>query len=378
MEKFKLSKNKNTLSILDIIREHSKISRVSLAKLTNQTPASITKITQKLILEGYIIEEGCLDSTGGRPAKLLGLSPSIGNIISLYFAPDYLEVVLYSINMKILYREKSQIWINTREKISEIALKLIERGKKASNGKILGIGIAVNGLVDSKNGISIYSPHYKWTNFDIKTYFEKALGCKIYIENDVRIMAIGEKNYGFGKNIENFILINIGNGVGSALYLNDSIYTGSHFGAGEFGHIPVDDCHIRCKCGKVGCLETLISNTALEEDYLNKNLVSLGASEIYKKYANDEKDVVDLVEGLGKNLVKGLIPLVNIINPSSIIINGDISKAGKKFLTFLQEELNKKSFGNNNKLKLFYTTNEDSIVHMGCAELVLSNLFKNK
>lgn len=376
MGKAKLNKNKNALSILDIIREHSKISRVSLAKLTEQTPASITKITKKLISEAYIVEEGFLDSTGGRPAKLLTLSPSIGNIISLYFAPDYLEVVLYSINMKILYREKSQIWINTKEKISEIALKLIERARKVSTSKILGIGIAVNGLVDSKNGVSLYSPHYKWNNFNIKSFFEKATGFDVYIENDVRIMAIGEKKYGFGKDMENFILINIGNGVGSALYLNNNIYTGSHFGAGEFGHIPVEDCHTRCKCGKVGCLETLISNTSLEENHLSKSLTNLNAREIYENYQKSEKGSIEIVEELGKNLVKGLIPLVNIINPSSIIINGDINRAGKKFLNFLQEELNKKSFGNNNKLELFFSTNEELIVHMGCAELILSNLFK--
>ena len=147
-----------------------------------------------------------MDSTGGRPAKLLTLSPNIGNIISLYFAPDYLEVVLYSINMQILYREKSPIWINTKEKISEIALKLIDRAKKVSTNKILGIGIAVNGLVDSKNGVSLYSPHYKWSNFNIKSFFEKATGLNVNIENNVRIMATGEKKYSFGKDVENIIL----------------------------------------------------------------------------------------------------------------------------------------------------------------------------
>ena len=375
MTKAKIVKSKNALSILELIRTNSKISRIQLAKLTKQTPASITKVTKKLIEEGYIIEEGLSDSTGGRPAKLLTLSSNIGNIISLYFAPDYVEIILYNITMEILYKEKSQIWINTQDKINEIAIKLIERTKKISNHKILGMGIAVNGLVNPQEGISLYSPHYKWKNFKIKSFFSKATQLDIYIENDVRMMALGEKTYGFAKNLENFIIINIGNGVGSALYLNDNLYVGSNFGAGEFGHIPIENNHIRCKCGKIGCLETIISNFSIEEKYYHITEQNLKAKEIYENYSKGEKIAKEIIEEAGINFIRGLTSLVNIINPSCIILNGDINKTGKEFLVFLKEELKKKSFGNNST-EILFSTNEDLLVHLGSAELVLSKIFK--
>ena len=376
-EKKDLLKNKNILSILEIIRKSEGISRIELAKNTSQTPASITKITKKLLDSEFILDVGLLSSTGGRPAKILKLNDKIGNVISLYFAPNYIEIVLYSVDMVKLYEERTEIWIKTKDNILNNAIKLIQRGIKASKLEILGIGIAVNGLVDSKNGISLYSPHYKWLNVELKNFIEKTLGLPTYIENDVRCMALGEKNYGIAKEVDNFIFINIGNGVGSALYLNNEIYHGANFGAGELGHIPIENSEVRCKCGKRGCLENFISDEILEEKYFELTQNSLKAREIYNKFMKEDEIINNLVNETISHLVKGFIPLINLLNPSYIIINGHINHGGEPIYKSIKNLLSKKTFGRlNDILEIHGTSLGESAVHKGCANLILSNLFK--
>lgn len=377
-EKVQILKNKNISILLEIIRKSQGISRVKLAQMTNQTPASITKITKKLLEYGFIMEEGIANSTGGRPAKIIRLNESMGNVISVYLAPNYVEVVLYSLNLEKLYEEKIELWIKTTDKLLENIVKLIQRAKKISKLEILGIGVAVNGIVDSKNGISLYSPHYRWINIELKSYLQDNFKTEVYIENDVRCMAIAEKNYGVSKNSENFIFINIGNGVGSALYLNDKIYSGANFGAGEIGHIPVEGSNLRCKCGRVGCLENVVSNEAIEEKYFSFFQEAITAKEIYEKSVNSEFKGNNLVNEVALYLVKSFIPLVNTLNPAYIILNGEINFGGDRIYKLIKNELAKRTFGRLNDILEIHGTQIGKYgVHMGCANLVFSSLFKH-
>ncbi len=373
----KILKNKNALKLLELIKNNNEISRADLAKKTELTPASITKIVQKLINEGIIVELGLGDSTGGRPPKILKLNNKAGNFISIYLASDYIELVLYDLGINKIYEYKHDIWIRTKNKIIEDIVTMIERAIEISKVKVLGIGIAVNGLVDTKNGISVYSPHYKWNNINLVKILEEKFNIKVYIENDVRAMAMGEKSYGIAKKSENFVVINIENGVGSALYLNNQIYRGTHFGAGEFGHIPIDDNEQRCSCGKKGCLETLVNNQSLEDRYFNLTEKNLKAWEIYEEYNNGNKTAVKLVENIAVVLAKGLVPLVNILNPDLIIIVGDINRAQDKLYKIIIKELKNRTFGNlSDSLKIVSSSFGKESANKGAVSFLMENILK--
>ena len=373
----KILKNKNALKLLELIKNNSEISRADLAKKTELTPASITKIVQKLINEEIVVELGLGDSTGGRPPKILKLNSKAGNFISIYLASDYIELVLYDLGVKRIYEDKHDIWIRTKNKIIDDIVAMIERAIETSRVKVLGIGIAVNGLVDTKSGISVYSPHYKWNNVNLVKILEKKFNIKVYVENDVRAMAMGEKSYGIAKKSENFVVINIENGVGSALYLNNQIYRGTHFGAGEFGHIPIEDNEQRCSCGKKGCLETLVNNQNLEDKYFNLTEKNLKAWEIYEEYNKGNKIAVQLVENIAVVLAKGLVPLVNILNPDLIIIVGDINRAQDKLYKIIIKELKNRTFGNlSDSLNIVSSSFGKESANKGAVSFLMENILK--
>lgn len=373
----KILKNKNALKLLELIKNNSEISRADLAKKTELTPASITKIVQKLINEEIVVELGLGDSTGGRPPKILKLNSKAGNFISIYLASDYIELVLYDLGVKRIYEDKHDIWIRTKNKIIDDIVAMIERAIETSRVKVLGIGIAVNGLVDIKSGISVYSPHYKWNNVNLVKILEEKFNIKVYVENDVRAMAMGEKSYGIAKKSENFVVINIENGVGSALYLNNQIYRGTHFGAGEFGHIPIEDNEQRCSCGKKGCLETLVNNQNLEDKYFNLTEKNLKAWEIYEEYNKGNKIAVQLVENIAVVLAKGLVPLVNILNPDLIIIVGDINRAQDKLYKIIIKELKNRTFGNlSDSLNIVSSSFGKESANKGAVSFLMENILK--
>ena len=373
----KILKNKNALKLLELIKNNSEISRADLAKKTELTPASITKIVQKLINEEIVVELGLGDSTGGRPPKILKLNSKAGNFISIYLASDYIELVLYDLGVKRIYEDKHDIWIRTKNKIIDDIVAMIERAIEVSRVKVLGIGIAVNGLVDTKSGISVYSPHYKWNNVNLVKILEEKFNIKVYVENDVRAMAMGEKSYGIAKKSENFVVINIENGVGSALYLNNQIYRGTHFGAGEFGHIPIEANEQRCSCGKKGCLETLVNNQNLEDKYFNLTEKNLKAWEIYEEYNKGNKIAVQLVENIAVVLAKGLVPLVNILNPDLIIIVGDINRAQDKLYKIIIKELKNRTFGNlSDSLNIVSSSFGKESANKGAVSFLMENILK--
>lgn len=373
----KIFKNKNALKLLELIKNNENISRAELAKRTNLTPASITKIIQKLISEAVIVELGLGDSTGGRPPKILRLNNKAGNFISVYLASDYIELVVYDLGLNKIYEYKKDFWIRTKNKIIDDISLMIEDALKMSKTKIIGIGIAINGLVDTIHGISVYSPHYKWHNVHLAKIFEDKFDVKVYVENDVRAMAMGEKSYGMAKKSENFVIINIENGVGSALYLNNQIYRGTHFGAGEFGHIPIENNEQRCSCGKKGCLETLVNNQNLEEEYFSVTGQNLKAWEIYEEYNKKNKIAVKLVENVAIALGKGLVPLVNILNPDLIIIVGDINRAQESLYKIILKELKNRTFGNlADNLKIVPSSFEKESANIGVISFLMENILK--
>lgn len=373
----KLLKNFNVNRILDLVRRTGGISRADLSKKLKLTPASISKISKKLIDAGYIAESGLKESIGGRPAKILELKGDLANIISIYMAPDYISAVLYNLDMREIYREDYKYRILSKETVLNKVFELIEILLKKSDSEVLGIGLAINGLVDGNRGISIYSPHYNWFDVELKKIIEEKFDIETYIENDVRAMAIGEKNYGSAKDIENFIVVNIENGVGSGIYINDRIYYGAGYGAGEFGHIPIEGNRLVCSCGKIGCLETLITNENLEKEYFFKTGIKLSAKAIYSLCAGGDEIAGILVENIAKNLAKGLLTIVDILNPRLLIIVGEINICRPFVYEIIKKELDAKSFGNLNKvLEIKASSFDHDSANIGAASLIIEKIFR--
>lgn len=391
---FGLMKQLNISSILEIIRVKGAISRAEIAEISGLTPASVSKITKKLIQTGIIEESGFGESSGGRPPVLLSLNPEAGYIVGVNLGTDYLEVILSDLEAKSLDYSSHRINKISKDQVLNSLLEQIENIINKNNidkKDIIGIGMAVHGLVNKKTGYSIYAPHYSWENVPLKDLVENKFNIPTFIDNDVRAMALGEKWFGRAADINNFITVNISNGIGSGIIINEKLYYGADYTAGEFGHILVDNDGPRCSCGNYGCLESLASNKAIVKkaeklikqgaktkivNLIDGDLEKLNTKIVCEAANKNDEPAQQILKEIGRYLGIGISTLINILNPEMIVIVGEIIRAKEYVFEAINETIDSRALGNSaDRIQLVATTLNEKAALVGGVTLVLKELF---
>ena len=240
---------------------------------------------------------------------------------------------------------RSYVSISTPKDSPHEGLLLIENSLKAMlNDKIkllAGIGIGVPGPVDPRDPSIAYLPNLpSWNGLPLAKMLSSKLDLPVMIENDANVAALGEKIYGAGKGIQDFIFVTLGTGVGGALVLGDRLYRGSTGLAGEIGHTQIDPSGPLCGCGKSGCLEMFSSGTAIEK------CAGMPSPEVFSRVQSGDRNAMDVLARAGMYLGRGLSPIVTALDPQAVIIGGGLAsgetKAFEIYLVSVKEELNKK------------------------------------
>lgn len=350
-----MRKNSIKIKTLELIKNSNGISRSELAKELDITPAGVGKVVNRFLENGIIEETSVGVSTGGRRPLILKINEKkIGEILGVSLAPRFIQIVLGDISGKILKSKKYSLKKRLLEKehnILELTEKLIEREIK-KNRDISIISVVMNGMVDSENGISIFSPHYNWKNINLKKRFENRFRVKVFVENDVRAMALTEKIFGSCKDNQNFVVMNIGDGVGGSIFLNDAPYHGYGSISGELGHMVVRrNSPEKCSCGKKGCLETEVSNVAIIKKItsqiklnnyssLKNILIEKGAltiNDILKGVAEKDMLTFNIVIDAINMIATAIDGIISVINPEKIVLFGEIFQNRFLFETLVNE-----------------------------------------
>jgi len=375
-----LIKRINSTLIINTIREHGRISRADIAKVTGLTRATVTNLTASLIEKGFIKEAHLGSSSGGRKPILLEMDDSKHITCGVYIDSEFSDIYLTNINGKIL--EKRRITFDKGTSPAEVIKRICEIIKEMTKEKTpLGIGVAVCGLVNSICGVSIFAPSSGWRQIHIVGEFKKHLDFPIYVDNDVRIMTLAESFFKVtlekynNNNKKDFVMVHIGDGIGASVVLGGQIYYGSNFGAGEIGHIKVVENGTRCNCGNLGCLETIASEKAFIKrvsQTLGKNVT---LDEIISLYRKDDERIKLEVFDEAKYLSIAIANIINMYNPSLIILNGGIVKLGERFISHIDNEVKRRS------MPYLATTIApsllgDSAIEMGTCALVLEKTFE--
>ncbi len=242
--------------------------------------------------------------------------------------------------------EKKSIPTNAHEGGKRIIERVVEIIKNCDG--VDRIGISTAGQVDSKRGEIIFAtdsiPGYTGTK--IKEIIEAETGIPTAVENDVNSAAIGEAIFGAAKGVDSFVCLTYGTGIGGAVYLDNKLFTGASFSAGEFGHIVTHAGGRSCTCGGKGCYEAYASAKALVGDVKEKTGRSMNGREIFAEFDNPE--IRNVIDNWIDEIVIGLKSLIYIFNPTLIVAGGGIMNE-----EYITEEINKRlqdelmaSFGN--------------------------------
>ena len=211
--------------------------------------------------------------------------------------------------------------------------------------KILGVGIGLPGLVDMRRGVVNNLTNISgWHNVPLKKILEKRLRLPVFIDNDVNVIALGEWKFGAGRGMTNMICITLGTGVGGGLIIDNKIYRGEGFSAGEIGHIPLNETGPRCNCGGYGCLESYIGNQHLLRKakgiFKNQN-ISLEQITYLADQGNQK--AVHFWEEVAEHLGNGLSGVVNLLNPRCVVIGGGVAKAHRHLFHIISQTIKRRA-----------------------------------
>ncbi len=383
---FKQMKYTNKTLVLNNIRQNQTTSRAQIAKDTLLTPPTVSSIVKELIEEKIVLEKEVLgESQGGRKPKLLAINDNAYYIFGVDVSSRKLNGIICNLNGNILYEKEIQIKKpNEQEfidKIKEVINDLI-RFTKNGNKEILGLGIAMNGIVDSEDGIALFAPGLNLKNIPLKEIIEKEYDFEVKVENDVRAMVLAESWFNGESKHDNLILVNIGYGVGAGMMIDGQLFRGNNDIAGEFGHTVINyENGRKCDCGNHGCIETIISGSAIEKVARKQKLIKPNetAKRVNELANAGDEHALKIYRDLGTALGYGLINLIHLVNPDKIILSGGVTNAHKHFLPHTNKIIKKsvivKTVG---ATAVEVSSFKNNSAALGACSLFLENLYNEQ
>jgi len=339
----------NQSIILNYLRENnnSNISRALIARELNISAPTVSKIIDELIKEKYVIEVGKEDSTGGKRAMRLEFNRKLGSVVGIDLGKDNIRIGRFDLGCEMLDKNIGfKIFYNDKELlnkiIDEIKLFIHDTENKNRDSKpipINAISLGIPADIDINTG-SISAPLFEnWDKFNLPEIFKTHFDIPVFFENSKNISTLGEKHFGAGKKYKDFVLLEIGEGIGAGIIINNQLYRGAYNSAGEVGFLVGNANKLYSKYKLKGYMEEVVSPRNLENEA--RILILEGAKSLISNIVSNDLNKIDpsivcraavledelserLIKKLTENLAIILSDLILIINPQAIVITGDI------------------------------------------------------
>jgi len=382
------TKAHNQRLVLNKIYHTPKISRAGVARMTGLTRSTVSENVSELILEGLVAEIGHGKSAGGKPPILLDVVDDARQIIGIDLASGEFRGAIVNLRGAIQHRINLPVENRSGEMAFELVFNIIDQLVAKADTPLLGIGIGTPGLIDAGSGVVQNAVNLDWQNLPVADILKEHYLLPIFIANDSQLSALAEYNFGESHRVPNLMLIKIGRGVGAGVILNQQLHYGDGFGAGEIGHIKVEENGELCRCGNYGCLETRLSSRYIRwkaKELALKNNDSLlnqfaatqkeiTNEDVLKAYQGGDPCVQNIVKEVGTRLGKALTYLVSFLDINRIVIAGSVSMFGDGLINPAIQELKAGTLSAlSNNLEVHVSSLGEDIVILGSAGMVLQN-----
>jgi len=208
----------------------------------------------------------------------------------------------------------------------------------------VGIGIGTPGFVNPEQGVVTDCPGKipGWTGTHVAEYVSERSGLPALLDNDAKVIALGEGWVGAAQDVENFISLTLGTGVGGAIVLGGQLLQGPSFTAGALGHVCLDPEGPKCICGSNGCLESYVSTRAIGAaglDYIMRGVETaipdhvglegeIDARAVFEAAAAGDAVAKEIVDRIARRLGAAIVSFVHVLDLEVIVIGGGVAKAG--------------------------------------------------
>jgi N-acetylglucosamine repressor len=398
-----LAKQINQQLVLQLIQGRGPISRRDIIQLSGLSPAAVSGITGVLIDLGLVQEVGEADSEGrvGRKAILLRLNPHAGYVVGVKLAVRTISCAITDLDANVLHYVESPLpfagadgsppVFYPPDEMIQATIRAVEgllATAQIDRARVLGIGVGVNGIVNSAAGISVFAPHFAWRNVPVAAPLGDHFGIPVYLENDARALTVAEQWFGAGRGLDHFVTVAVGFGIGAGVVTNGQLYRGGSSGAGEFGHTVLQPDGLPCSCGRHGCLESLAAAPAILRQITEA--LACGQPSVLAGVAPLTLEAIARAAEAGDSLAQsvlttaghwlgvGLAGLINILNPQALIIQGEAVGFGRRYFAPMEAALKGRTFdGLTDHLRILVQPGGNEMWARGAACVVLGALFSS-
>ena len=338
-QNLKSIKSTNRSSLLYLLNEKGKMSRKDIAKALGLTPAAVTKISQELIQEGYIYEaEAVKDGQKGRSEVMLSLRLQDKFVMGICSDKDNISFSISSLDGNLV-NIKTIPFDSDIDKVIDLANEYLD--EVGYRGNIIGVGVCI---VGSSKGYGI------WELNNLKEKLEKKLQSEVVIHNNVRSFAIAGTIYDDKQRVASELYFKWGPGIGSAIVNDGQVLSAGDRGVSEIGHYIVNPNGAKCRCGRIGCLETEV---ALDKGAKEENI-----------YAKIELAAMALMN------------TATILNTEKIVLFGSVFENKDISTKFIQECLKINPYLTIKNIRV--SNLNDKVAYIGATAICARRLFFEK
>ncbi|TAM78937.1 MAG: ROK family protein [Acidobacteria bacterium] len=387
--------NRNKLIIEATIRRFGPISRVQIHELTNVRKTTISVLVRELLEEKRLLEVGKSNNPLGRKQVLLRINEGHGYVAGVEFDDERVVAGVLDLSPHILYRicEPTNLQGGLDGLIQQLrsCVRKVLLQAKVPVESLIGIGVADPGFVNSRLGITLTSSIIDfWKNVPLKRIFEEEFCVPTLVESRTRAKTIAERMHGAGEKVDNLIYVDYGTGIGAGIVTDGRLLYGQDCGAGELGHTHIVRGGPACRCGSIGCLEAIASEGAIKSRMMKA--LSEGAHSqvladgdpkgitvraILSAANSGDKIACNIVAEVAQYLGLALANLVNLFNPSDIVLDKTLEVAGNGLLHQIHQVIRRQALTSSSEhLALRFGKIGEECGLLGVALLVLEKHFE--
>ncbi|WP_422479075.1 ROK family protein [Pleomorphochaeta sp. DL1XJH-081] len=338
--------NSSELEILKSIQMLDSPTRHLISKNAGMSVQKVSQVLKTLESKRIIRKAGKAFSSSGRPSYIYEMDPKQMYTIGAAISNHGISLVVTDATKEIVknsaleFSEEALVSHDPTKILEEIIdpLKKAKADIEKEGGTAVSIGISLPGMIDTARRVWLSGLQLPGINhLDINKEICKRMDIPVYVEDNSRIISYYEKVEGHGKDLNNFVVLYLGIGVGAGIIIDKSIYRGANGTAGEIGHIIHSKNNYRCSCGNVGCLETVTSDSGVIRVF--KDRLSEGVHSLLQPYANTGTLTLEAIlqaanEGdklarttlfeIGQFIGDACTILINLFNPEKLFITGTL------------------------------------------------------
>lgn len=332
----------NLERVVRAVRLAGSLTQAEIARTTGLSAATVSNIVRELRDNGTV--QVTPTSSGGRRARAVALSGDAGVVVGVDFGHSHLRVAVGNLAHQVLAEQSEPIDVDASasegfDRAEQLVARLIESSGIDAD-KVIGVGLGVPGPIDVETGaLGSTAILPGWGGTNPRQELAERLRMPVQVDNDANLGALGELVWGGGRGVKDLAYIKVASGVGAGLVIDGRIYRGPGGTAGEIGHITLDESGPVCRCGNRGCLETFTAARYVSDLLRGSHGPGLTLARMVQLGREGDPGCRRVIADVGRHIGMGVASLANLLNPSRVVLGGDLAEAGELVLAPLRESV---------------------------------------